>query len=73
MLSNPLDFNIFMQWAFLGSITGLVWILWEIKKSVEKLNVKIAIIVERIENQQEKLSEHHERIARLEGINLKGG
>jgi hypothetical protein len=54
-----MDFNQFREWAFLTVITGGVGIMWGLKKSVEELNIKIAVIIEKIDT-------HEKRISRLE-------
>jgi hypothetical protein len=55
-----MDFNQFRDWAFLTVITGGVGIMWGLKKSVEELNIKIAVIIEKIDT-------HEKRITHLEG------
>lgn len=59
-----MDFNAFKDWALLGilslGLTGFAYILWELKKSVDLLNIQIAVIIQRTDG-------HEERIKKLEG------
>lgn len=52
-----------MDWAFKamtsGALTCAVYILWGLKNSVESLNVKVAVIIDRVEH-------HEKRLDRLE-------
>lgn len=54
-----MDFNAFKDWAFLGVLSSGVYILWGIKSSVDELNIKIAVVVSRIDT-------HEKRIEKLE-------
>jgi hypothetical protein len=54
-----MDFAAFKDWAFLGVLTGGVYILWQIKTSVDELNVKIAVVINRTDS-------HEKRIEKLE-------
>lgn len=54
-----MDFVEFKEWVFLGLLAGGVGILYALKQSVEELNVKVAVIVERTAN-------HERRIENLE-------
>jgi len=48
-----------MEWAFLGMLAGGVSILWQMKNSMQEMNVKLAVILERIDG-------HEKRLTRLE-------
>jgi len=54
-----MDFNAFKEWVFLGLLAGGVGILYTLKQSVEELNIKMAVIIERMSN-------HEKRIENLE-------
>ena len=54
-----MDFNSFKDWAFLGLLSGGVWILYALKGSVDQLNISIAVVIERMNN-------HEKRIDKLE-------
>lgn len=54
-----MDFAAFKDWALLGLMTCGVYILWDLKGSIDKLNVKIAVVIERMNN-------HEKRIDKLE-------
>lgn len=58
-----MDFPKFIEWAFYGIVGGssvyLVSIISGIKESIDKLNVNMAIIIE-------KTSNHERRIEKLE-------
>jgi hypothetical protein len=69
-----LDFNKFVEWAFLAIIGGSVaWasrFLGKISCSISELNSKIATVLERSEWHGRELKDHSKRIDRLE--NKKG-
>ena len=67
-----MDFNAFIEWAFLGVVTGGVYVLWQIKGSVEKLNIKIAVLVTEHTQAKETIDDHESRIRDLE-LNPKEG
>lgn len=54
-----MDFEGFKEWVFLGLLSGGVYILWTLKLSIEDLNIKMAVIIERTSN-------HEKRIEKLE-------
>lgn len=57
-----MDFNSFKDWAFLGLLSGGVYILYALKNSVDQLNISIAVVIERMNN-------HEKRIDKLEANN----
>lgn len=65
-----MDFNAFVQWAFLGLITscfiGGVKVLVDIKKGVDDLNVQMAKLLEKTTNHERELSRLDARISALE-------
>lgn len=61
-----MEFNEFIQWAFLGVVTGGVWILYQMKSSMNELNTNLAVIVERLEHHQEKLQGIEVRLRDIE-------
>jgi hypothetical protein len=58
-----MDFQEFAKWLFYGLMGGVgtygVYILNQMKDSVEKLNINVAVVIERTEN-------HEKRLDRLE-------
>ena len=54
-----------MDWAFKaitsGALTGAVYILWGLKNSVEQLNIKVAVIIERVEHHEKRLDRLEEK------------
>jgi hypothetical protein len=58
-----MDFQEFFKWIFYGLMGGVgtygVYILNQMKDSVEKLNINVAVVIERTEN-------HEKRLDRLE-------
>ena len=65
-----MEFSAFIQWAFLGVITGGVGILYQMKGSMNELNTKLAVFVERLEHHQEKLDKLEGRLDSMERITL---
>lgn len=67
---EQLTFAYFIQWGFYGL---LLYFAYDLKttikvmsRSVERLNLKIAIVIEQTENHKELLDKHDERIYNLE-------
>jgi hypothetical protein len=54
-----MDFNAFKEWAFLGLLSGGVYILYTLKQAIDDLNIKMAVIIEKTGN-------HERRIENLE-------
>lgn len=61
-----MEFNALKDWVFLGILTCGVYILWDLKKSMENLNEKIATIIEKTLWHEKAIEEHSERIKLLE-------
>lgn len=61
-----MEFNEFIQWAFLGVVTGGVWVLYQMKGSMNELNIKLAVFVERLEHHQEKIDGMELRLRDIE-------
>lgn len=63
-------FEHFVQWAFYGLIVYFSYDLRSTLKkmgmSVEKLNIKIAVVIEQTESHKELLDKHDTRIYNLE-------
>lgn len=57
-----MDFLAFKDWVLLGLLSGGVYILWQLKDSVQQLNVQIAVVIERMNN-------HEKRLEKLEDAN----
>lgn len=58
---KSLNFSGFKDWILLGLLTIGVYILWDMKKSVESLNVSVAVVLER--------TTHHD--SRINNIDLR--
>jgi hypothetical protein len=54
-----MDFVAFKDWALLGLLTCGVYIMYLVLVSLDRLNVKMAVVIERLSN-------HDKRIERLE-------
>jgi hypothetical protein len=63
-----MEFSAFIQWAFLGVVSGGVVILYQMKSSMNDLNVKLAVFVERLEHHQEKLDRLENRLDTMERV-----
>ena len=61
-----MDFNAFINWAFLGLLTGSVIILYGLKNSVDKLNERMAKVIEKMDWHERMLDRHDNRISDLE-------
>lgn len=59
-------FTEFMEWAFLGVVTGGVYILWQMKESLTHLNTKIEVLITQHEQSRKDIDDHEERIRSLE-------
>ncbi len=55
-----MDFAAFKDWVFLGLLSGGVWILYALKGSVDQLNVQIAVVIERMNNHENRLDKLEE-------------
>lgn len=66
-----MDFTKFVEWAFLliisGSITWCAAFLSKISQSVGNLNIKLAVVLERLAYQEKEINNHGNRLNRLEG------
>jgi hypothetical protein len=58
-MEGLMDFAAFKDWALLGLTSGGVYILWKLVGSVDALNLRVAVVFE-------KLSGHEKRIEKLE-------
>jgi pyrimidine operon attenuation protein/uracil phosphoribosyltransferase len=61
-----LTFSAFLEWAFLGVVTGGVYILWQMKESVNHLNSKIEVLIVQHEMARKDLDDHEIRLRELE-------
>jgi hypothetical protein len=50
----------------MGLLTAAVYVLWDMKKSVELLNTSVATVIERSVWQEKQLNLHEDRIRDLE-------
>lgn len=64
-----MDFAQFVEWVFYGLISGCfvygVSILKNLNKSIETLNIQIAVIIEKTSNHEKRLDKHDEQIDKL--------
>lgn len=60
-----------MQWSFLGIVSAGVGILYQMKGSMNDLNVKLAVFVERLEHHQEKLERLELRFEKFDNCTIK--
>jgi hypothetical protein len=61
-----MNFHGFIEWAFLGVVSGGVYILWQMKESLGKLNTKIEVLIAQHEESREDIDDHEDRIRQLE-------
>ena len=66
-----MDFTAFMQWCFLGLVSAGVAILYRMKDSMNELNTKLAVFVERLEHHQEKLERLEIRFEKFDNCTIK--
>lgn len=55
-----MDWLAFKDWVLLGLLGGGVYILYEMKKSVDKLNISIAVVISRMNNHEKRLDKLEE-------------
>jgi hypothetical protein len=49
------------------SVSGIgIKFLYDLKKSINELNVKVAVVIEKVSNHEKQIDEHAERISSLE-------
>lgn len=60
-----MSFHRFKEWAFLGLLTAGLYILWDMKKSVENLNEKVATVIERSMWHEKIINRHEDQINAL--------
>lgn len=72
-----MEFGKFVEWAFYGTIGSscvyAVAILSDLRSSVEKLNERVAVIIEKTAWHEKQLEKHDARINNLEGSKPKRG
>lgn len=61
-----MQFSEFIQWSFLGVVTGGVYILWQMKESVSSLNTKIEVLIQQHEESRKDIDDHESRLRQLE-------
>jgi hypothetical protein len=65
-----MDFPGFIQWAFLGLITAGVGILYQMKASMNDLNTKLAVFVERLSHHETRLEKLDKRLDNMERVTV---
>lgn len=61
-----MTFDQFIQWAFLGLLSGSVYILWQLKESVAELNTKIAVVIQRLDSHDQRIKFLEDRTLRVD-------
>lgn len=61
-----MNFDAFVQWGFLGLVSGGVFILWQMKESMNNLNTKIEVLITQHEEARKDIDDHEDRIRKLE-------
>jgi len=64
-----MQFANFIEWAFLGVVSGGVYILWQMKESVSDLNTKIEVLIQQHEESRKDIDDHEDRLRELERSN----
>lgn len=66
-------FSAFVEWAFLGFLSGVLFIFWDMKnslsqmkESVIELNGKIVLLIEKDEQARVDIDDHEDRLRILE-------
>lgn len=63
-----LSFHGFIEWAFLGVVSGGVYILWQMKESVSSLNTRIEVLIQQHKESRKDIDDHESRLRQLERI-----
>lgn len=61
-----MNFSSFIEWAFFGIVSGGVFILWQMKESVNSLNSKLEVYIVKQNHTDTKVEDHEVRIRDLE-------
>lgn len=65
-----MQFDQFVSWAFQASLTGAViygvTLLGRMRDSIDELNIKVAVIIERTASHEKTLDFHNDRITKIE-------
>lgn len=61
-----MTFHRFKDWMLMGLLTCGIYILWNMKSSVDTLNVAVATIIEKSVWHEKQISQHDDRIRLLE-------
>lgn len=56
----------FTEWAFLAVITGGVWVLYQMKESLNAISSKIEVMVMEHERARSDIDDHEDRIRDIE-------
>jgi hypothetical protein len=56
-----MQFQNFVEWAFLGVVSGGVYVLWRIHDSLNELNVKVAVVISQMESHERRISDLEDR------------
>lgn len=68
-----LNFEAFVNWAFLGLLSGLVFVLFSINTNIQDLNTKMAVVISQVaiadsvQKQHEAwLQKHNDRLTEIQ-------
>lgn len=67
------EHQLFIDWAFkallMGGLAYGLALIGRLTTSVEALNIKIAVLIERTENHAKEIERHDERLSKIENLN----
>jgi len=63
-----MSFPDFIEWCFLGVISGGVVVLWQVKETISGLNTRIEILIEKHEHHRDTIEDHELRLRMVEGF-----
>ena len=61
-----MQFDQFIQWCFLGVCSGGVMVMFQLKTSVQQLNDRVLVLIEKTVWHEKELEKHESRISKLE-------
>jgi hypothetical protein len=67
-----MEFSQFIEWCFLGILSASsvygVKVLASLNNSIQDLNVKIAVVIEKVSSHEKRLDKHEEQLEMLNKI-----
>lgn len=65
-----MTFDQFRDWVFMGIssglASGLLYVLWQMKKTLDNLTVQVAVMIEKDKNHEKTFESHNKRLERIE-------